>query len=204
MSVYKLKPWFVGRLSVVTQRLADRGTHPNTVTVAGVVAAALAGVALVAGAWLDPLWWAAVPLLGVLRLAANAIDGSLARLTGRSSARGEVLNEVGDRAGDGVMLAALGPSVGWGLAGWAVAAAFLVAFVGVLAQAATGERDSSGPMGKADRVMVLSIAAPVAIVDDRALPLAAVLVIAGAAVTVTRRVAALWRRAKPAQAELLE
>lgn len=199
-----MKPWFVGRLSLITRRLAERGTHPNTVTVAGVVAAALAAAGLVAGALVHPLWWASVPLLGVLRLAANAIDGSLARSTGQSSARGEVLNEVGDRVGDGLMLAALGPTVGWELAGWAVASAFLVAFTGVLAQVVTGARESTGPMGKADRVMLLSVAAPVAIADDRALALAGVLVVVGAALTVIRRVAGMWRRTDPADSEVAE
>ena len=204
MSVYKLKPWFVSRLAVITRRLATRDTAPNTVTVTGVVAAGLAAAALVAGALVHSGWWAAVPLFGVARLAANAIDGALARSTGRSSARGEVLNEVGDRVGDGLMLAALAPIVGWALAGWAVASAFLVAFTGVLAQGVTGVRDSSGPMGKADRVMLLSVAAPAAIFDDRALTLASVLVIAGAVVTVVRRVVMMWRKTARAEAGLAE
>lgn len=204
MSVYRLKPWFVARLSLATRRLAERGTHPNAVTIAGVVAAVLAAAGLAAGALAHPLWWATVPVFGVLRLAANAVDGALARSTGQSSTRGEVLNEVGDRVGDGAMLSALAPAVGWQLAGWAVAGAFLVAFTGLLAQVTTGARDSSGPMGKADRVMLLSVAAPVAIVDERALVLASVLVIVGAGVTVIRRVAVMWRNAAPAQAGLSE
>lgn len=161
--VYALKPWFVSRLRSCEDVLVAHGVSPDTITLAAVVVSAFAGTLIALGARFDqPLLWLGVLPLGVIRLALNALDGSVARRIGRSSARGAALNELGDRGCDlalFVPLVAVAPA--WVVfAG--VAAFTLTSTAGVMALAATGSRDTSGPMGKADRVVLLGLAAVVA------------------------------------------
>src|SRR5262245_24075251 len=110
--IYSIKPWWQRRLGLVEDWLVRRGIHPNLVTLAGVISAGALGAALAASArwpWL-PL---AVAPLAILRLAANALDGLVARRAGLSSAFGELYNEFGDRVADTAVLVglALNPSV---------------------------------------------------------------------------------------------
>lgn len=74
---------------------------PNVVTVLGVLVTASAAALIVA----DNLRWAGVVLIvgGVL----DFVDGSLARVTGKSSRFGAFLDSVTDRMSDGMILAAL-------------------------------------------------------------------------------------------------
>ncbi len=193
MGIYRLKPWFVARLDGLRVRLQRAGVSADAVTIAGVAAGIALGAALAAGVLASPWWWLAVPPLALVRLAANALDGALARASGTARPAGAILNEVGDRVADLGMLAGLAPAVGAPLAASAVATAFATALVGVLAAALVGERATSGPMGKADRVTLLAVAAPVAIaVGEAALVVAAWLVVVGGVATVARRTRRLW------------
>src|SRR5688572_28146800 len=97
--LYGLKPTFVRRLRGLEDRAVARGVSPNSLTVAAVGIGAVTGIALLAGNHV-PVLWLAVPPLVLARMACNAVDGSLARRTGTSSARGAVLNELGDRSAD--------------------------------------------------------------------------------------------------------
>ncbi|MFD4225303.1 CDP-alcohol phosphatidyltransferase family protein [Streptomyces sp. NPDC058545] len=96
--LYALKPWYADRLSGVRATLVRREVSPDTLTAAGVASAAGAAAAL---AWL-PTGPAALPVAVLLaaRLAFANLDGALARETGRTTRRGAVLDELGDRAAD--------------------------------------------------------------------------------------------------------
>jgi CDP-diacylglycerol--glycerol-3-phosphate 3-phosphatidyltransferase len=105
--LYALKPWYADRLSGLRRTLAARQVSPDTLTAAGVVCAAGAAAAL---AWL-PAPLSALPV-GVLlagRLAFANLDGALARDTGRTTRRGALLNELGDRAADLLVIAGFLP-----------------------------------------------------------------------------------------------
>lgn len=196
--VYALKPWFVRRLRSCEDVLVARGVSPNTITLAAVIVSAIAGTLTALGGSLDqPLLWLALLPLGVIRLALNALDGSVARRVGRSSARGAALNELGDRACDlalFVPLVAVAPV-------WAVfagvAAMTLTSTAGAMAFAVTGRRDTSGPMGKSDRVVLLGLAAVVAATTESHTPflVALSLVICGCIATTWLRVSRLSKEA---------
>ena len=103
--LYAVKPRFVRRLAPVEDALVARRVPADVLTAAGLGASVLAGVAIAAGAVLDePALWLAVAPLGALRLALNALDGSVARRTGTARPFGLVLNEMADRVGDAVAL----------------------------------------------------------------------------------------------------
>jgi CDP-diacylglycerol---glycerol-3-phosphate 3-phosphatidyltransferase len=193
--LYALKPWFVSRLRGIENRAVARGVTADQLTWAGCLAGAGTAAALLAGTGVAWLWLAVAPL-SLARMACNALDGAVARRTSTATARGAVTNELADRAADLVTFAALAPIAGAGLAAAVVVTALASSLVAVLAQAVTGRRLAPGPMGKPDRVAVLSVGATAAAFAGPGALVAAAWVIAAAGlVTVARRTAALWREA---------
>ena len=91
VTAYDLKPAFQRLLSPVTQALAARGVHPNTVTGAAIAISVSTGI-LVSFYAESPFMLLVLAVAMVVRLALNAIDGELARATGRTSRHGAVLN----------------------------------------------------------------------------------------------------------------
>ena len=198
MGLYALKPWFVIRLRRAEDLLSARRVAPDAVTAAGMIAGVLAGAAIALGGILNqPIVWLAVPFLAVLRLACNALDGSVARRTGTARPAGVVVNEVADRIADAALIGGAAFVVDPGLAFGAVAVAFLTSVTGVLALAVVGERATSGPMGKADRTMVVAVAAVAApVAGPVAFTVAAWTIVAGGIITCARRTLATARRAQ--------
>ncbi|GAA2462033.1 hypothetical protein GCM10010433_75440 [Streptomyces pulveraceus] len=185
--LYALKPWYADRLSGVRASLVRHEVSPDTLTAAGVVAAAGAAAAL---AWLPTGPAAALPvaLLLAARLAFANLDGALARDTGRTTRRGAVLNELGDRVADLVVLAgflALAPL-------WLVAVAGLAAtlpsWVSLAGAAAGAPRRNGGPVGKTERCLLVVIATA----SGWAVPVLTVIA-AGSLLTAALRLAGLWR-----------
>lgn len=190
--LYALKPAFVRRLRGVEDELVRLGVRADALTVAAVMVAAAAGTAIAAGALLDaPLLWLAVPPLALVRIALNALDGSVARRTGTARPFGAALNETCDRLSDIAIVAPLAFVAGAPPALAATTAMLLASFIGVLAQAVGGARDYGGPMGKADRMLVVGLAAAVAPVAPVAWTVAAAAITAGCAVTAATRLARL-------------
>ncbi|MFD6862377.1 CDP-alcohol phosphatidyltransferase family protein [Streptomyces diastaticus] len=184
--LYALKPWYAARLAGVRGALARRRVSPDALTAAGIGAASAAGAALA----LLPAGWAGAPVAMLLaaRLACANLDGALARDTGRSTRRGALLNETGDRAADLVVVAAFWPlAPGW-LVALAACAATLPSWVS-LAGAATGAvRLNGGPVGKTERCLLAVVAAA----TGWYAPVLAVLAV-GSAATAVLRGARLWR-----------
>lgn len=187
--LYAVKPWFVRSLQPLEDLLVRRGVTPDALTVAAVVVSILGGALLaVGGAAQEPLLWLLVPPLGIVRLVLNALDGSLARRTGRDRPFGEVLNELGDRVSDAALIVPFIVVVPPVLVVCALVVTGLVSTLGLCGRL-SGERLGSGPMGKADRVAVVSLAASLAGVTASETPLqvAAVVILAGGLVTVPIR-----------------
>lgn len=193
--LYALKPAFVARLRRLEDVAHRRGISADAVTIGAFVVGCGTAVVLVAGTWFPLLWLAVAPLC-LVRMACNAVDGSLARRTGTTTRRGAVLNELGDRSADAVTFGALAPAVGLPLALGVVVVALSTSFLAVVGQAVLGDRFGTGPLGKPDRMAVLSIAAVVAsFVGPRALLAGAWVLVALGLVTIARRTVVLWQRA---------
>ena len=187
-------------------RLAVRGVSPNAISTAGMVAALLAGFALAATPW--PAVTTAGFLLAAagiqLRLLANMFDGMVAIETGRTSAVGELYNEVPDRVSDAAVLVGAGYAAGGCPVLGFVAAllAVFIAYVRAQGRVAGAPQEYCGPMAKPHRMFVMTVAAlAAALVPPSWLPripaapdlglmaAALVLIIAGEIVTVYRRLA---------------
>lgn len=187
MSLYGLKPRFVRSLDGLIDRLAERDVSPDVVTMTALPPGIGLASVVVLGAWWPPAWLAA-PILALMVLALNAIDGQLARTAGKSSARGAVLNELVDRVGDILLTApaAILYSPGFGAA---VMASVLAAEVPpMIGWAIVGRREFGGPMGKPDRALWISTAAFMSFfVSDLILWVAYVAVLVGSVVNALER-----------------
>lgn len=144
--------------------MAAAGWTPNAISVGGMVAAVLAGVAfwltsVVPG--LERLWFLLGAVLVQTRLLANMFDGMVAVESGRASPVGELYNEVPDRISDTAILAGLGCAAGGsvvvGLA--AAVAAVFTAYVRVQSVVAGAPQDFRGPMAKPQRMFVVTFVA---------------------------------------------
>jgi len=97
----------------------------------------------------------------LLRMAANALDGMLAREYGQASPLGAALNEIGDVISDIALylpFAFVAESKPW----LVVVVIFLAGcseLAGWLGTVTRGERGNHGPMGKSDRALVFGIIA---------------------------------------------
>jgi CDP-diacylglycerol--glycerol-3-phosphate 3-phosphatidyltransferase len=154
--LYALKPWYSRRLMTITRVAVSRDVSPDMFTAGGVVAAAFGAVAIWHG------WWIPALVLLAARLGGANLDGAVARAREVGSARGFIVNELGDRASDLLMfagLAALAARTGapdsraWlvaGVVGTSLAAT-LPTFVSLCAVGCGASRANGGPLGKTER-----------------------------------------------------
>ncbi len=89
----------------------------------------------------------------------DAVDGKVAKITNKASARGDFLDHALDRYADVFMVGALGVS-SWcrspiGLL--AIIGVLLTSYMGTQAQAIGHKRDYSGLLGRADRLVLLIV-----------------------------------------------
>jgi archaetidylinositol phosphate synthase len=194
-------------LNPIARRLAN--VSPNTLSWAALVSAAFAGISfLFRGGW--PLVLGA--LFVFLNALLDALDGKVAKITGKASRRGDFLDHVLDRYADVFMLGgiALGPYCPVWLGLLALVGVLLTSYMGTQAQAVGAGRDYGGALGRADRLVILIVAAllqlgidPNAIRDLGIEPLrysvlgwAMVLFAALGNLTAVQRAVATWRHLK--------
>ncbi|MCI4338850.1 MAG: CDP-alcohol phosphatidyltransferase family protein [Thermoplasmata archaeon] len=137
------------------------GWTPNQLSwlalVLAVVAAALAALVR----WSTPLLFLPVAVLIFLAGLFDVLDGAVARTTGRTSVRGDFLDHVIDRYADLVIVLGIAIS-GYAnpiLALLALASLLLTSYMGTQAQAVGQGRSYSGLLSRADRLVVLALAA---------------------------------------------
>src|SRR4051812_36469793 len=134
--------------------------HPDTISYASVVAAAIAALCFWKSGFHPWLLFVA-PLFCHLRLWFNMLDGMVALASGKASWRGEILNDLPDRISDVLIFAGVAHS-GWMnpfLGYWAAIFALLTAYVGMFGQAVGVQREFSGVMSKPWRMVALHLGA---------------------------------------------
>lgn len=158
VSIYQAKPAFQAVLRPVANVLAKRGVTANQVTAtAALVSVATGGALFVSGG--DPLVLWLLPVVLLVRMAMNAVDGLIAREHNQTSSFGACLNEICDLVSD---LAFVLPFAFVGPFGVASVLAFagllmLSEFAGLLGPLCGTRRDYAGPFGKSDRALVLGL-----------------------------------------------
>lgn len=185
-SLYAIKPTFVAVLEPIGRRLAAGGVDPSTITLAAIPVEVAAVASLVLGVHVR-FAYLLVPPLVIVWMGLNAIDGSVARSTNRSTASGAVLNEVVDRLGDLLIIGAALILVPAPIAVMVAVGVLTSELVAAIGWAITGQRAFPGPMGKPDRAAVLAAGAVAALLWQPALTIAFTVIGIGSLIgTVTR------------------
>ncbi len=158
ISVYKLKPKFQQLLMPILNFLHRKKVTANQITI-GSIALSMIIALLFWYADRFSIFFLALPVGLLLRMALNALDGMMARLFNQTSKRGEVLNEVGDIVSD-VML--FFPLLKFHSESLYLVVGFIVwsvvnEFCGLIGKVIANDRRYDGPMGKSDRALLLGV-----------------------------------------------
>lgn len=184
--------------------LTRRRVRPNAISLAGVACAMVAGGCLAATATDGSVPRAALLVLAALtiqlRLVCNLLDGMVAVEGGLKTPAGELYNDVPDRISDPLILVGAGYGIAWGpwgpTLGWLAATlAILTAYVRVLGVSVGARAYFDGPMAKQHRMAALTTACVAGAIEaiavqpyvGNAVGIALVVVTAGSALTVARR-----------------
>jgi archaetidylinositol phosphate synthase len=151
-----------GRIAPWLERASSpfRNWPPSTLSALAVGTAALAGALAAAVRWTTPWLFLGVSLLVILSGFWDAIDGEVARRTGRASLRGDFLDHVLDRYADlfllvGIAISGFASPV---LALLALVSLLLASYMGTQSQAVGQGRQYGGIVGRADRLVILAAA----------------------------------------------
>src|SRR6516162_2775987 len=187
----------------VTMWLASRNVSPNTISIAGMCACIVSGLALtLSSVEYNRVFWFIAALGAQLRLTANMLDGMVALASGRDSKVGELYNEVPDRVSDAAVF--IGAGYAWGgnvvLGYIATILAIFTAYVRAAGKIAGAPNEFCGPMAKQHRMLVVTVACLYCVVVPRSwqifhfgnlevgvMALALGVIIVGCLVTVARR-----------------
>ena len=181
-----------------------RNVSPNALSSLAFAVAIGAGLALYFG---GTLFLLLAILLVFLNAILDALDGKVAKLTGRASPRGDFLDHVLDRYADVIMIGgiALGRYGNLLIGFFAVLGVILASYMGTQAQAVGLGRDYGGLMGRADRLVILFFATWVQLFADPSglgggpllytpLTLALIVFAVLGQVTAIQRAVVSWRR----------
>jgi archaetidylinositol phosphate synthase len=137
------------------------GWRPDRVSWLAFACAALAGGFAGLARWTTPLLFLVVAVLVFLNGLFDVLDGEVARTTRRTSVRGDFLDHVLDRYADFVIVVGIAISgyVDPILALLALASLLLTSYMGTQAQAVGQGRLYGGFLSRADRIVVLAVAA---------------------------------------------
>ena len=170
ISTYQLKSRFQSLLRPAAGALHRAGISANQITVGACLLSVTLGT-LVARHSEHAVLFLLIALWCPLRMAANALDGMLAREFGQASRLGAILNEAGDVFSDIALylpFAFIGGSLPW-LVVVIVFLAVFSEFVGWLGTILGQERANHGPMGKSDRALAFGM---IALLAGSGVPLA--------------------------------
>ena len=185
--LYAAKGWYTQRLQGFVALAVRRGISPDVFTYVGILGGLLSAVVLYAASRTPSGWWAlAMAAALALRLAGANLDGAVARARGVSRPWGFVLNEIGDRASDLLVMVVLAVVSGswWGAIG--LAGSTLPTFASLAVCAAGGPRVNGGPVGKTERCALLVLAVALAPWWSSYAPIAGVIGIGGLVTAILR------------------
>jgi phosphatidylglycerophosphate synthase len=187
-----------------TAWLAVRNVSPNAISIAGMCACIIGGIALGLTSISDyRILWLVAAGGAQLRLTGNMLDGMVALASGRASKVGELYNEIPDRVSDAAVF--IGAGFAWGgniaLGYIATILAIFTAYVRAAGKIAGGPNEFCGPMAKQHRMLVITLVCLYSAITPRSwqlitfndsqiglMTLALALIVVGCVITVIRRV----------------
>src|SRR5213080_4842761 len=188
-----------------TAWLASRNVSPNAISIAGMCACIVGGIAVALTSISDyRILWLVAALGAQLRLTANMLDGMVALGSRRASKVGELYNEIPDRVSDAAVF--IGAGFAWGgnvtLGYIATILAIFTAYVRAAGKIAGSPNEFCGPMAKQHRMLVVTLICVYAAITPRfwqmiafgdlrigLMTLGLAVIVVGCVITVIRRVA---------------
>ncbi|GAA0773379.1 CDP-alcohol phosphatidyltransferase family protein [Roseibium denhamense] len=157
-TIYQLKSRFQDLLRPICKNLASAGVTANQVTLVALALSVAGGLAL----WVFPgAFWPLVllPVILLIRMGLNAIDGMLAREHDQKSDLGAILNELGDVLSDAALYLpfAVVPFIAGELIVGVVVLAIIGEMTGVISVQIGASRRYDGPFGKSDRAVLFGL-----------------------------------------------
>jgi phosphatidylglycerophosphate synthase len=195
-----------------TAWLARQNVSPNTISIAGMCACIMAGIALgVTSIAYHRVLWLIAALGAQLRLTANMLDGMVALASGRASKTGELYNEVPDRVSDAAVF--VGAGFAWGgnvtLGYVATMLAIFTAYIRAAGKIAGAPNEFCGPMAKQHRMFLITVICLYSAITPRSwqvvtfnnlqiglVTLGLIVIVAGCVITVIRRASRIARALK--------
>jgi phosphatidylglycerophosphate synthase len=195
-----------------TAWLASRNVSPNAISIAGMCACIVAGIALAMTSIVDyRILWLIAALGAQLRLTANMLDGMVAIASSRMSKTGELYNEVPDRISDAAVF--IGAGFAWGgnvtLGYIATILAIFTAYIRAAGKIAGAPNEFCGPMAKQHRMLVITLVCVYAAITPRSwqivtfddsqiglMTLGLGVIAVGCVITVVRRIARIAHELK--------
>ncbi|MCX8196529.1 MAG: CDP-alcohol phosphatidyltransferase family protein [Acidilobaceae archaeon] len=172
------------------RRVSELGVHPNYLTISGLLLSLLVPVAAYLGHGLLSL------LLMMFSALFDALDGLVARASGKESRLGAMLDSMSDRASDSAYVLALAfLGVDWLLCYLLITLSFIISYQAALAQSIGLRMKGVGLLERKYRVPGILLAAALALVEPRAAALVALLLIALSLITIAQRLSLLVRAA---------
>jgi phosphatidylglycerophosphate synthase len=168
MGIYAIKPKFQRTLKPLENLFVALKIHPTYVNLLGFGMAALAGIGILLSPE-HPAWLIVTAVAVNARTACNALDGLVARRLGVASNFGEVLNELIDRFSDSLLFICIYSltTTNKNVALFTLVVILLNSFLSILSKAAGGSRRYNGIVGKADRMIYMSLAAIIILITGK-------------------------------------
>lgn len=174
---------------------------PDTVSIISLICAFFAGLSF----YYSPEYKGFTLLAGILVVfnsLFDALDGVIARKSNRATPRGDFLDHVIDRYSDVFIICSIffADYVSWQIGVTAIVGVLLTSYLGTQAQALNLGRYYGGIMGRADRLVVVIIAAfansiyPASITGFTILGWAVILIAITSHITAIQRIFYIWNR----------
>jgi len=174
---------------------------PDTVSIVSLICAFFAGLSF----YYSPAYQELALLAGILVVfnsLFDALDGVIARKSNRATPRGDFLDHVIDRYSDVFIICSIffAGYVSWQIGVAAIVGVLLTSYLGTQAQALNLGRYYGGIMGRADRLVVIILAAfansiyPASIAGFTILGWAVILIAVTSHITAIQRIMYIWRR----------
>ena len=195
-----------------TAWLVSQNVSPNTISIAGMLACIVAGIALASTSIAySHFAWLIAAAGAQLRLTANMLDGMVALSSGRASKVGELYNEIPDRVSDAAVFIGAGFAFGGNttLGYIATILSIFTAYVRAAGKISGGPNEFCGPMAKQHRMFVITVVCLYSAFTPRSwqlvdlngstvglVSLALVIIVLGCVVTVVRRLVRTVRALK--------
>ncbi len=159
MGIYTIKPKFQKTLRPIENIFVRYHVHPTVVNLLGFLMACIGALGILLSPKYPILLFVTAFAVNA-RTACNALDGLVARRLNVASKFGEVLNELIDRFSDSVLFISIYflSSTSNTLALFTLVIILINSYLSILSKASGASRQYGGIVGKADRMIYMSIA----------------------------------------------